>query len=60
LSIKKSKNTNHTRHLAFQIVAQLPEEVAEAMEVLDYARRLLLYPLDESGAPVPLRIVKKD
>lgn len=45
------------RHLAFQIAAQLPEDVGEALKVLDYTRKLVLHTVEESAAP--LTLVKK-
>lgn len=38
---------SHLRHLALQIAAQLPEDTPEAIKVLEYARKLLMQPLDE-------------
>lgn len=50
----------HIRHLAFQIIAQLPEDETAAVRVLDYARQVLLNPLAVPAAEiVPLKIVDK-
>lgn len=48
----------HAKHLAFQIVAQLPEEPGEALLVLEYARRLILHPLEEEDTVVALKLVE--
>lgn len=39
-------NSDHRRH-AVQIVAALPEEVADALKVLDFARQLVVEFLDQ-------------
>ena len=54
------KNHEHIRHLAYQIVAQLPEETAEAILVLEYAKRLLMLPMEQTLEPIPLRVVDKE
>jgi hypothetical protein len=55
-----ASNLSHVRHLAHQIVAQLPEDTNDALLVLEYARRLMLIPLDDYKAEaVPLKIVDK-
>lgn len=48
------------KHLAFQIVAQLPEEVPDALRVLEYARRLLVEgPSEGATAVIPLKVVAR-
>lgn len=59
MSTKPGKNAQHAKHLAFQIVAQLPESTPEALQVLDYARRLLLHPLDDEDPVVALKVVER-
>jgi hypothetical protein len=54
-----SKNTSHIRHLAFQILAQLPEETAEALEVLKYAARLVQQTADSATEPITLKLVDR-
>lgn len=57
---KNSANTGHIRHLAFQIVAQLPEDVADALLVLAYARRMIEQEFDLAPVAATLKIVKKE
>lgn len=50
------------RHLAFQVIAQLPEEVREALRILDYARKVLILveaPSVAPQAPIPLKVVSR-
>lgn len=42
------------RRLAVQIVSQLPEDVAEAGYVLDFAKNLVRF-VDSDGKAVPIR-----
>ncbi len=57
---RRPENLRHNKHLAFQIVAQLPEEQADALVVLEYARRLVLQELDEPAVVSTLRLVEKN
>lgn len=61
MSGRKAKNAGYIRHLAHQIVAQLPEENADAIQILEYAKRLILEPpaLPEDE-PAALRLVEKE
>ena len=60
MEIKHYENSSHTKHLAFQIAAQLPEEIHEALKVLEYVRKLVLQPLDDAEVVTQLKIVRKD
>ena len=42
-----SKQHNHLRRQAIQIVSQLPDNTADAIAVLDFARDLVLQFLDQ-------------
>lgn len=59
MGIKKGRNIEHIRHLAYQIVAQLPEDPGEALLVIEYAKRVLLHPLSEGMEPIPLKLVDR-
>lgn len=59
MSKEKNKNTAHIRHLSYQIVAQLPEDQAEAILVLDYAKHLLLREDWPVNPPIEMKLVKK-
>lgn len=59
MSDAKNKGNSHIRHLAFQIVAQLPEEIGEAMLVLKYAERMLMYDVENDARPAVLKLVEK-
>lgn len=59
MGIKKGQNIGHIRHLAYQIVAQLPEDAGEALLVIEYAKRVLLHPLSEGLEPVPFKVVDR-
>lgn len=45
-----SQEHNHLRRQAIMIVSQLPDNTAEALTVLDYARNLVTEFLDEPSA----------
>ena len=45
-----SQEHNHLRRHAIMIVSQLPDNTAEALTVLDYARHLVTEFLDEPSA----------
>jgi hypothetical protein len=52
LSMSKSKKHIHLRFQAVVIASQLPDNTAEALLVLDYARRMVVEFLDDpSGVP---------
>lgn len=59
MTLKDDKKASHIRHLSYQIVAQLPEDTGEALLVLEYAKRVLLHPLDQGTEPVPLKLVER-
>lgn len=46
--------------MARQIVAQLPADKTQALEILEYARKLLLAEPDTSTERPALKIVEKD
>lgn len=48
------------RHLAYQIVAQLPEDSADALLVLGYATRLVEHPIEQPDTTAALKIVKME
>lgn len=51
----------HARHLAYQILSQLPEEPGEAILILECAKQLLLQPFESQTAPIAtLKLVEKD
>ena len=56
---QNGKHLSHIRHLAYQIVAQLPEDTGEALLVVEYVKRVLLHPLDSGVEPIPFKIVEK-
>lgn len=60
MSGRNDKFDNHIRHLAHQIIVQMPEETGEALLVLEYAKRLLLLPLEQTEARAALKLVEKD
>ena len=49
--MSKSKEHIHLRFQAVVIASQLPDNRAEALLVLDYARHMVLEFLDDSSAP---------
>lgn len=55
-----TRNSKHLIHLAHQIIAQLPEDEAEAIQTLKFAMFMLLHPPVIEAAEVALRIVKID
>ena len=55
-----TRNSKHLIHLAHQIIAQLPEDEAEALQTLRYATYMLLHPPLIEAAEVTLRIVRGD
>lgn len=57
MSVRQKQTDSHLRHLALQIAAQLPEDTPEALKVLEYARKLLLQPLDEPDPANVFRLV---
>lgn len=55
-----TKNNKHLIHLAHQIIAQLPEDEAEAIRALKYAMYMLLHPPVIEAAETTLRIIRGD
>ena len=62
LLMAKSKEHTHLRFQAVVIASQLPDNTAEALLVLDYARQMVMEFLDDSSGspttkafPVPLK-----
>lgn len=55
-----TRNSKHLIHLAHQIIAQLPEDEADAIQTLKYAMYMLLHPPLMEAAEVTLRVVKGD
>ena len=54
----KRQKDQQIRHLAFQIIAQLPEDTTEAVRVLDYAKLVLIEaPGVAVEGPIQLRVV---
>lgn len=60
MAIPRQKNNKQFKHLAFQIAAQLPEEPADALRVLELARRLVTIPLEDPEPATALRLVDRD
>ena len=58
MSSRATRNSKHLIHLAHQIIAQLPEDEAEALQTLRYAMRMLLHPPATEASECVLRIVK--
>lgn len=58
MQVNNQKNNSHVIHLARQIVAQLGEDTAEGLLVLEYAKKMLLQPLDEPEERPTLSLVK--
>lgn len=54
------ESDSRIRHLAYQILAQLPEEEEAALRILQYARQLLLHPVEEQEQPpVVMKLVER-
>ncbi len=53
------ENFSSVRHLAYQILAQLPEDEREAIRILEYARQILLHPIEEQAHnPIVMKLVE--